>query len=290
MLVSLEGEDGLLLVASPLAEKVLEGGFTVEATLRGEDLEGLRYEPLYDPFSAGLPRASLRRFEVGAAAPTAIDAPAGRETPGSESSWQIHVADFVSMDDGSGIVHVAPAFGQEDYLLGTQKRLLFVQNVDVQGRIVGDYPGCGPLRQGGGRAHHAGPSRAGAAVPPGGVPPHLPLLLALRCAAALLLEALLVHPDDGAAGAAGLREPGDQLAAGAHQGGALRRVAAQQRGLGHLPGALLGHAAAPSGAAKAAARPAASGALRSSARAPTTRAGRRWTLRTSTSTAPTSTG
>ena len=47
------------------------------------------------------------------------------------------------MDDGSGIVHVAPAFGQEDYLLGTQKRLLFVQNVDVQGRIVGDYPGSG---------------------------------------------------------------------------------------------------------------------------------------------------
>ena len=143
VLVSLEGEDGLLLLASPLAEKVLEGGSTVEATLRGEELEGLRYEPLYDPFDAGLPRASLRRFEEGAAAPTAIESPGGRETPGSERSWQVHVADFVSMDDGSGIVHVAPAFGQEDYLLGTQKRLLFVQNVDVQGRIVGDYPGTG---------------------------------------------------------------------------------------------------------------------------------------------------
>ena len=130
-------------MASPLAEKLLEGGFTVEATLRGEELEGLRYEPLYDPFSAGLPRASLRRFEEGQAAPVAIESPAGRETAGSESSWQVHVADFVSMDDGSGIVHVAPAFGQEDYLLGTQKRLLFVQNVDVQGRIVGDYPGSG---------------------------------------------------------------------------------------------------------------------------------------------------
>ena len=143
VLVSLPGEEGLLVLAAPLAETVLEGGFTVEATLRGEELEGLRYEPLYDPFAAGLPKASLRRFEEGLAAPVAIESPAGRETPGSESSWQVHVADFVSMDDGTGIVHVAPAFGQEDYLLGTQKRLLFVQNVDVQGRIVGDYPGTG---------------------------------------------------------------------------------------------------------------------------------------------------
>ena len=143
VLVSLDGEEGMLVLAAPLAETVLEGGYTVEATLRGADLEGLRYEPLYDPFEAGLPGASLRRFEEGAAAPTAIESPAGRETPGSERSWQVHLADFVSMDDGTGIVHVAPAFGQEDYLLGTQKRLLFVQNVDVQGRIVGDYPGCG---------------------------------------------------------------------------------------------------------------------------------------------------
>ncbi|CAI7999961.1 Isoleucine--tRNA ligase [Geodia barretti] len=45
-------------------------------------------------------------------------------------------ADFVSMDDGSGIVHIAPAFGDEDLGLGREKELSFVQPVDLQGIIT----------------------------------------------------------------------------------------------------------------------------------------------------------
>ena len=56
---------------------------------------------------------------------------------------RVVLADFVSMDDGSGIVHIAPAFGDEDLALGREQELAFVQQVDLQGVITGDYPFAG---------------------------------------------------------------------------------------------------------------------------------------------------
>ena len=47
------------------------------------------------------------------------------------------------MDDGSGIVHIAPAFGDEDLGLGREHQLAFVQPVDLQGVITGNYPFAG---------------------------------------------------------------------------------------------------------------------------------------------------
>ncbi|HLF04503.1 MAG TPA: class I tRNA ligase family protein, partial [Dehalococcoidia bacterium] len=52
-------------------------------------------------------------------------------------------AGFVSMDDGTGIVHIAPAFGDEDLTLGREKELCFVQPVDFQGMVTGTYPFAG---------------------------------------------------------------------------------------------------------------------------------------------------
>ena len=47
------------------------------------------------------------------------------------------------MEDGTGIVHIAPAFGDEDLGLGREKGLNFVQPVDLQGIFTGDYPFAG---------------------------------------------------------------------------------------------------------------------------------------------------
>ena len=51
---------------------------------------------------------------------------------------KVAAADFVEMESGTGIVHIAPAFGEDDYLLGREVGLLFRQPVDLSGRIVGD--------------------------------------------------------------------------------------------------------------------------------------------------------
>ncbi len=73
---------------------------------------------------------------------------------------------------------------------------------------------------------------------------HLSALLALRHAAALLREGELVHPHHRDARRAARRQRGDQLAPGAHQARPLRQLAREQRRLGALARALLGHAAA----------------------------------------------
>ena len=47
-------------------------------------------------------------------------------------------ADFVTMDDGSGIVHIAPAFGADDYELGKKHGLSVLQGVDTEGKFIND--------------------------------------------------------------------------------------------------------------------------------------------------------
>ncbi len=51
-------------------------------------------------------------------------------------AWYVGLADYVSMSDGTGIVHTAPAFGQDDYALGTKYGLPFIQPVDGEGKFT----------------------------------------------------------------------------------------------------------------------------------------------------------
>ncbi|MBC7169924.1 isoleucine--tRNA ligase [Candidatus Bipolaricaulota bacterium] len=58
----------------------------------------------------------------------------------SDDAYQVWPADFVSLDEGTGIVHIAPAFGEEDYELGQGLGLPFLQPVDRRGRFTGEFP------------------------------------------------------------------------------------------------------------------------------------------------------
>ena len=131
--VELEGEDGpeRLVLASALLESNIRQEYTVEATIKGQDLVGLAYTPLYSPGEFG---SRISRFDAGVLA--SADG-AGDFAP------RVVAADFVSMEDGTGIVHIAPAFGDEDLGLGREKGLDFVQPVDLQGIVTGDYPFAG---------------------------------------------------------------------------------------------------------------------------------------------------
>ncbi len=53
-----------------------------------------------------------------------------------KAAWYIGLADYVTMSDGTGIVHTAPAFGQDDYSLGRKYDLPFVQPVDGEGKFI----------------------------------------------------------------------------------------------------------------------------------------------------------
>ena len=130
--VELEGENGpeRVALATALVENNIRQEHTIVGTLPGSDLVGLAYSPLYAPAKYG---SRISRFESGTLA----------TVEESGYSTKVVAADFVSMEDGTGIVHIAPAFGDEDLGLGREKGLNFVQPVDLQGVITGDYPFAG---------------------------------------------------------------------------------------------------------------------------------------------------
>ncbi len=127
--VVLENDSEYLVLANRLAGTLDLGGYARAATVTGQDLVGTRYVPLYNPHDYGVPRF---RFTEGA---TLV-----QQEPDPDLRYPVIATDFVTMDDGSGIVHVAPAFGEVDYEAGKRFQLDFVQQVDLQGHLTGSYP------------------------------------------------------------------------------------------------------------------------------------------------------
>ncbi|MBS3985003.1 MAG: isoleucine--tRNA ligase [Selenomonadales bacterium] len=106
VLVKHRGEE-LILAKNCLA--VLQGEYEVVETFSGKELVGTKYRPPY-----ALP--SLKGYEV----------------------HYVVAGDFVTTTDGTGIVHAAPAFGEDDSRLASQLNLPTVNPVDASGRFTGD--------------------------------------------------------------------------------------------------------------------------------------------------------
>ena len=138
-LVEVESPGGkeILLVASALVDKVVQESYKVVKTLRGRDVVGLTYEKLYDPGEYEVP---IRRFRHGDGADSAEGS--DLEEVGGFTTAVIGT-DFVSLEEGTGIVHIAPAFGDEDLNAGREHGLAFVQSVNLQGMVTGTYPFAG---------------------------------------------------------------------------------------------------------------------------------------------------
>jgi isoleucyl-tRNA synthetase len=113
--VKLENGEQVIL-ASALREKLLKGhSFELLEERPGSALVGMRYEP---PFRYAKPE--------GGDAYVVVD------------------AEFVTMDTGSGLVHMAPAFGEDDFRVGKAKQLGFLQLVEPDGTFsasVTDFAG-----------------------------------------------------------------------------------------------------------------------------------------------------
>jgi len=130
--VLLQGNEDYLIMAARLVGAVNLAGYNTVKKLTGKELVGKKYEPLFNPHDFGVER--LRFQEGGALLP--------QETE-KDLNYRIISGDFVTMDDGTGIVHIAPAFGEIDYEAGKSWGLDFVQQVDLQGKITGTYPFAG---------------------------------------------------------------------------------------------------------------------------------------------------
>ena len=98
--------DYTYILASALVETVLKEDYTVLETYKGKELEGIEYEPLWG----------------------------GLNVKGK--AWFVVCDNYVTLTDGTGIVHIAPAFGEDDSRIGRNYNLPFVQLVDAQGNLT----------------------------------------------------------------------------------------------------------------------------------------------------------
>jgi len=105
VLVDLDGEK--LIVAKGRLESIFKDkNYTVVGEKFGADLIGLEYEPLFPYFT------------------------------NTKNAFRVVTADFVTTTDGTGVVHIAPAFGEDDYNLGKKEEVGFVQHVGMDGKFV----------------------------------------------------------------------------------------------------------------------------------------------------------
>ncbi len=112
--VRARGEDGAVyVVAAELAKAVLGEQHEVLTTMKGQALVGLRYAPLFPFFES-------KKAEVGA--------------------FVVIAASHVTTGDGTGLVHMAPAFGEEDFDACKKVGIDPVDPVDEEGRFTAAVP------------------------------------------------------------------------------------------------------------------------------------------------------
>lgn len=98
----------LLWLGEKLKDKLLAGiSHEIIKKVRGSKLSGMRYEPLY---------------------PYLLD----HKTP---TAWTVLTGDFVSLEDGTGIVHTAAMFGEDDYNLALKNNLPLIDTLDESGKF-----------------------------------------------------------------------------------------------------------------------------------------------------------
>ena len=98
--------DEIYILAEALAETVLQEEFEVIERCVGKDLVGMEYEPLFDFVKV------------------------------NKKAYYVAADNYVTLTDGTGIVHTAPAFGEDDARVGRDNDLPFVQLVNEQGEFV----------------------------------------------------------------------------------------------------------------------------------------------------------
>ncbi|HRZ30182.1 MAG TPA: class I tRNA ligase family protein, partial [Candidatus Paceibacterota bacterium] len=117
--IKIAEQAGLYILAKERLS-VIKQQYEIVEEFKGQDLIGRKYQPVFAYYSAD---ENLKNRENG---------------------WKIYGADFVTTEDGTGVVHIAPAFGDDDYQLALKENLPFVQHVAMNGEFrpeVTDFVG-----------------------------------------------------------------------------------------------------------------------------------------------------
>ena len=104
--VKVKSKDYTYYMAEALCEKVLEEDYTILETFTGKDLEYKEYEPLFDFVRP------------------------------DKKAYYVTCDSYVTLTDGTGVVHIAPAFGEDDSKVGKKYDLPFVQLVNGAGEMT----------------------------------------------------------------------------------------------------------------------------------------------------------
>ena len=107
-----QNEEYYILAEALVKNHFKDGEYEVVETFKGKTLEFKKYEPLFDFVSKNE----------------------------AEKGYYVTCDDYVTLTDGTGIVHIAPAFGEDDSLVGKKYNLPFIQLVDKFGKFTMD---CG---------------------------------------------------------------------------------------------------------------------------------------------------
>lgn len=110
-LPELENEEKYVVAKERLKDAIGDQEYKIIEEFHGSNLVGKSYKPLFDYYYK-------------------------KETKNFENGWKIYHADFVTMEDGTGVVHIAPAFGEDDMSLGLEYNLPFIQHVNMRGEIA----------------------------------------------------------------------------------------------------------------------------------------------------------
>jgi isoleucyl-tRNA synthetase len=97
----------------------LKADYAITEEFKGVKIIGQSYKPIFDYYN-------------------------NKETKNIENGFKVYGAGFVTTEDGTGIVHIAPAFGEDDMNLGKEKNLPFIQHVGTNGKFrkeVTDFAG-----------------------------------------------------------------------------------------------------------------------------------------------------
>ncbi len=102
--IKIRYKNQIYILAEERAGSILKGEeYQIIDGFKGKELEKVEYEPLFDYADP------------------------------DKKTWYVVLADFVTMEDGTGIVHIAPAFGEDDYQVGKKYDLPVIQLVKLDG-------------------------------------------------------------------------------------------------------------------------------------------------------------
>mgnify|MGYP000126033207 CR=1 FL=1 len=101
------------IMAKECIDEVIDHDYEIVEEYKGEELVGWTYDPVFD--------YALEEFD-------------------KDDAWRVVSADFVTTEEGTGVVHTAPAFGADDYDMGQEHDIPLFNPIDQDGKFTDQVP------------------------------------------------------------------------------------------------------------------------------------------------------